>query len=66
MNILHVIELTNRYRLASAGDAARRRTMNQLSKTSQELLAEARACGLDLDDVIGALRRMAAEPNQSH
>ena len=65
-SILEIIELTKRYRRASAGDVRRRRLPDPITDPCRALLEEAAALGLELDDVLDALRRSAASQNNSN
>jgi hypothetical protein len=65
-SILNAIRLTARYREASSRDAARRRLPEPISSSCRELLDEARKLGLDLDDVIDAVRRTSATTTRSN
>lgn len=59
-SILEIIELTKRFRQASAGDQRRRRLPDPISTPCRVLLDEAEALGLELDDVLDAIRRQAS------
>ena len=64
-SILDVIELTKRFRQASAADQRRRRLPDPIARPCRRLLEEAAALGLGLDDVLDAVRRCATTRNHS-
>ena len=65
-SILETIEPTNRTRHATSGDSPHRGLPELISDPCQALLAEAEALGLDLDDVLAAVRNCAASRNNSN
>lgn len=65
-SILEAIKLTRRARAASKRDRLRRQLPNPIGSSCQTLLEEAGELGLDLDDVIDALRQSATQSNNSH
>lgn len=65
-SILDAIELTKRARAASKRDRRRRQLPNPIVSSCQTLLDEANELGLELDDVIDALRQSASRSQSSH
>lgn len=65
-SILEIIELTKRYRNASAHDRLRRQLPEPIADSCLALLEEAEALGLELDEVINAIRQQATQTNLSN
>ena len=65
-SILEAIEVTKRARQASRQVRQRRRAQESLSPACRELLEEAAALDLQLDDIIAALRHQASQQLSTH
>ena len=65
-SILEIIELTKRYRRASAQDQRRRRLPEPISESCRNLLHDAEALDLEFDEVIDAIRRCATKSNHTN
>ena len=65
-SILDAIETTKRLRANSVHERRRRQRQEPIEESCREILHEARALGLDLDDLVSALRQQATQQQLSH